>query len=349
MDAKVATPMTSSSPPDAIPTSTPTEPRARLDRLSPATARAYAADLRDLHDFSVRMRLPVSLDQVTERHLFAYLASLIKAGRSSSTVRRRLTAMRANVADNGHGLLTVSGLHAMEDHLQKSLGTQTTALIASDDAIVREGLAAVLSRQGVLTWTDRVSEAVAGDSEIWDYMIVWLPSRHGVDPFASVEWIATASANGVPIVTLHPDRLTVLARLRLAEAGARYAIPQSWLSERIEGLPQMLSTASLPVRFHLETPLALRQRLGLELSGQLQPLLDAAAHVDERVWRASRHEDAPRVDRSEIQRLRRIAKIHAGIPPPSGRYSTAVRSAPTAPDWREVRRVVRQALNFSDI
>lgn len=311
-----------------------------------ATARAYRADLRDLSGFCAQKGWPLELEQLDERRLFAYLASLVKAGRSPSTLRRRLTAFRAHVVEGGQQLVSVQELHALEDRLLKSAGSQTAALVVSDDTIIREGLAAVLARRGVLTWTDRTSDAIPGTPEIWDYVIVWLPSRRGIDPFSSVQWVAAASPTGVPIVTLYPGKVTDLVRLRLAEAGARYAVPQAWLSERVEELPQMLATASLPVRFHLETPLALRQKLGLHLSGQLQPLLAAAALLDDDVWRPTRYEDAPRVNRNEMQRLRRIASVDAGIPPPLGRYSTAVRSAPTEPDWREVRRVVRQAFNL---
>lgn len=313
---------------------------------SKATDRAYRSDLRAIADFWADMGAPVPLEDLSEGYLFAYLASLVKAGRSTSTLRRRLTALRSYVSDHDHGALTIDGLHALEDRILRSATSRTSALVVSDDVIVREGLAAVLATQGVLTWSDRTADAHHGSAAVWDYVLVWLPSRRGIDPYSSVNWVAAASPTGAPIVALYPNKITDLFRLRLSEAGARYALPQVWLAEKVEELPQMLATASLPVRFHLETPLAIRQRLGLRLAGELEPLLAAASEVDEDVWRAAAHEDAPRLSRGEIQRLRRIAAETAGIPPPIGRYSTAVRNAPTTPDWREVRRVVRQAFNM---
>ena len=313
---------------------------------SAATARAYRSDLRDLSEFLTKWGNVSSLDELDGRHLFAYLTYLVRAGRTTSTVRRRLTSLRAYVAEHSHPQLSVDDLHRIEDRIMASADTQTSVLVVSDDAIVREGLAVLLSREGVLTWTDQTDQPVVGGTEVWDYVLVWLPSRRGIDPFGSVNWVAEASETGVPVVALYPTRITDLVRLRLSEAGARYAIPQWWLADRAEGLYQLLADADLPDRFHLETPLALRQRLGLHLSGQLAPLLAAAAELDPAIWREAVQEDAPRLARTKVQRLRQVASEVAGIPPPSGRYSTAIRNAPTTPDWREVRRVVRQAFNL---
>lgn len=313
---------------------------------SAATARAYRSDLRDVCDFWEGLGVTGGLEQLDERHVFAYLVGLVKAGRSPSTIRRRLTALRARVADQGHPVITVDGLHGIEDRLLRAATSRTAVMVASDDAIVREGLAAILSQQGILTWAGHTREALLGSMAVWDYVLVWLPSRQGVDPYSSVNWIAEAAASGVVVVALYPSRVTDLFRLRLAEAGARYALPQWWLSDRVEDLPQMIATATLPTRFHLETPLALRQELGLQLSGQLAPLLAAAMEVPDRIWRSSGADEDSALTRSEIQRFRKIAAFEAGIPPSADRYSTGLRSAPRVPDWREVRRVVRQSFNF---
>lgn len=313
---------------------------------SAATTRAYLADLRDIADFWAERGNGAGLAELEARHLFAYLAGLVKAGRSASTVRRRLTALRANVRQNGEPNVSVEALHELEDQILSLAGTQTTAMVVSDDAIVREGLAAVLAKQGVLTWADTTRTALASTGTVWDYVLVWLPSPRGIDRYTSIEWVAEAAETGVPVVTLYPGRVTELFRLRLAEAGARYALPQGWLSQRVEDLPEMLATATLPTRFHLETPLALRQKLGLSLAGRLAPLLAAAVELPEEVWRSPTPDVGPHLSRSQVQRLRRIASEDAGIPPPFGRYSTAMRNAPRTPDWRDVRRVVRQAFNF---
>lgn len=323
------------------PTKTGVGPRAE------ATVRAYRSDLRDIAEFVSDGGSTRSLDDLDDRHLFAYLVYLVRSGRSTSTIRRRLTALRSYVSDRQHPTLTVAGLHSMERRFLTSPAGPTSTLVISDDAIVREGLAALLGRQGVLTWPEVTSSAMFGGTAVWDYVLVWLPSRRGIDPFSSVDWVAAASTTGVPVVALYPTRITDLVRLRLAEAGARYALPQWWLANRVDELHQLLETATLPTRFHLETPLAIRQRLGLRLSGQLAPLLEAASEVDPAVWRSTAQEEAPRLGRSKVQRLRQIANDEAGIPPTTGRYSTAVRNAPTTPDWRDVRRIVRLAFNLS--
>lgn len=318
----------------------PPHPRAE------STVRAYRSDLRDVSEFVAARGSVGSLDELDGRHVFAYLIHLVRAGRAPSTVRRRLTSLRAYVAEHSNTQLSVDDLHRIEDRIMASVDTPTSVLVVSDDAIVREGLAVLLAREGVLTWTDRTDQPVIGGGDVWDYVLVWLPSRRGIDPFGSVEWVAEASGNGVPVVALYPNRITDLVRLRLSEAGARYAIPQGWLAGRAEGLYQLLADAELPDRFHLETPLALRQRLGLRLSGQLAPLLAAAAELDPAIWRELVRDDAPRLTRRQVQRLRHVASDVAGIPPPSGRYSTAIRNAPVTPDWREVRRVVRHSFNL---
>ncbi|WP_346027430.1 site-specific integrase [Arthrobacter parietis] len=311
-----------------------------------ATTRAYQSDLRDVCDFWERHGVAGGLDQLEERHVFAYLVSLMKTGRSPSTVRRRLTALRAWVTDQGHPAIAVDGLHRMEGSLLRSATSQTAVMIASDDAIVREGLTVILSQQGILTWAGDTRESLVGSAALWDYVLVWLPSRKGIDPYSSVNCASEAAATGVVVVALYPGQITDLFRLRLAEAGVRYALPQWWLSDRVEDFPQMITTATLPTRFHLETPLALRQELGFQLSGQLAPLLAAAMEVPEQVWRSYGFDENLVLTRSEVQKFRKIAAYQAGVPPSAARYSTGLRSASKIPDWREVRKVVRQSFNF---
>lgn len=322
------------------PSGPPTSERSAL------TARAYATDLRDLMSFCESSGIAAQLDDLDDRRVFIYLASQVRHGAAASTVRRRITALRDYITTNGHPTLTVARLRAIHDKIVSARADSTFALVVSDDAIFREGLVAVLAGNGVHAWPDRVDDAVVGKSGLWDYVLVWLPSRRGIDPFGCIEWISGASEARIPIIALYPDSISQLTQLRLAEAGVRYAIPESWLSDHVADFPALLSNASLPTDFHLETPLALRLRLGLQPVGSLSKLLDAAAALRTSVWTAPLHELAPQVDRATILRLRRIAKDQAGIPPAPGRYSAAVRRAPSMPDWRELRRVVRDAFNL---
>lgn len=316
--------------------------------MKASTAQAYAGDLRDfdswceLHDVGCFDRDTGDASNAFDQLVFAYLVHLLRDGRSHSTVRRRLTALRSTFS-SGEDPDRVARLHAIEDVVLRMDRDVTAVLVASADPIIREGLAAVLARGGLGVWQE--SRVVAGPpvTTIWDYALVWLPLRHGIDTQASVRWITEVASAQVPIVALYPSRLTELARLRLAEAGVRYAIPHPWMADHLDDVPSMLTGATLPARFHLETPFAIRTRLGLRPSGELEPLLSAAKELPERVWLndAAAH-DLPR---DTVRRLRRTAMQTAGVPPPLGRYSDAVRKAPTLPDWREVRRIVRLSFN----
>ncbi|WP_040796463.1 hypothetical protein [Nocardia higoensis] len=316
-------------------------------RLSPETTECSATGgIETALAFWESLGCPVDIDELAEHHLFTWLAGLLKAGRDISALRRALEALRP-VVERGHPVLSAQTLHRI-DGAVLAVTTHTTALVVSADPIVRSGLAATLTEQGVMTWPKRLDDAVPQAAVAWSYVFVWLPSPRGIDPNSSVGWIAEAAPTGVPVIAVHPSSITELFRLRLAEAGTRYVLSQRWLAEHAGELAHMLSNAELPEQFHLETPLALRQRLGLRLSGQLAPLLEAAAELDADVWRTAPDEPAPTVARSDIKRLRTIACEEAGIPPPFGRYSTAMRNAPKTPDWRDVQRVVRQSLNLAE-
>lgn len=223
---------------------------------------------------------------------------------------------------------------------------RTTVSIVSDDPIMREGLDSVLSRYGIVSWPSSFHEALVPAAGAWDYVLVWLPSREGIDPFGSISQVGKLAATGVPVVAVYPGRITPLVRLRLSEAGARYALPQWWLSEQVEELSGLLSRAELPARYHLGTPLSIRQEIGLLLVGRLAPLIAAAQQLDPTVWRRP-ESPATMLPRTQVQRLRQLA-LEAGVPPPVDRYSGATRRTPSTPAWRDVHRVVRGAFNFKD-
>ena len=63
-----------------------------LLRYGYQTARAYRADLADLHEWAVERGLEVTL--LSDEHLKRYAALLRRRNYSESTVRRRLTAWR---------------------------------------------------------------------------------------------------------------------------------------------------------------------------------------------------------------------------------------------------------------
>lgn len=63
-----------------------------LLRYGYQTARAYRADLADLHEWAVERGLEVTL--LSDEHLKRYAALLRRRKYSESTVRRRLTAWR---------------------------------------------------------------------------------------------------------------------------------------------------------------------------------------------------------------------------------------------------------------
>ncbi|WP_130013924.1 hypothetical protein [Serinicoccus sediminis] len=248
-------------------------------------------------------------------------------------------ADRPHTSDSAeHALREIAGRLAL-------LATsRTTVSVVSDDPIIREGLDTVLNRHGLLTWPSSVADAVTPSRGAWDYVLLWLPSREGIDPFASISHVARLSSSGVPVVTVYPGQITPLCRLRLSEAGARYALPQWWLSRHVESLSDTLARAELPAQFHLGTPLAIRQELGLGLDGQLEPLLDAAKQIPLEVWR-NPEASASMLARPQVHHLRGLA-LRAGVPLPLDRYSTATRKAPSTPAWRDVHRVVRGVFNF---
>lgn len=70
----------------------------RLAGLSDATRRAYLSDLADLAQWCAAHGLDWEGGQVGSRHIFAYLLGLARDGRTQSTIRRRLTALRRVVA-----------------------------------------------------------------------------------------------------------------------------------------------------------------------------------------------------------------------------------------------------------
>lgn len=319
-----------------------------LSGVSAATLRAYAKDFEDLAEWCRSKGLP-STAALRSREVFAYLVDIHKRGRSLSTVRRRATMLR-RIA--GTPLLDVppSELSRLERRVLRSDPGQASVLVISDDAIIRAGLGTVLSESGAISWADSTGALSPSTADVWDYILVWINSTRGLDRFSPIQKIRALGAmttTRVPVIALHAGEVNALVRLRLAEAGVRYVVPHPWLSEHIAELAELLSRAEVPIGFHLETPLAQRQRLGLSLNGELEPLLQVAAELPDTLWTGYLPQSHLPIGRSEIVRLRRIAAERAGIPAPDfSKYAASLRRAPDTPEWPRVREVVRVAFGF---
>lgn len=318
--------------------------------LSVSTRRAYASDLAHLFSWCDSRGLN-NARHLAARHIFAYLVDVRRDGRSTSTIRRRLTALR-KIASSHLLDLPVSELVRLEKRFLDAHPGQASVLVVSDDPIIRAGLQAVLTESGAVCWADETAHLEPTSASSWDYILVWMNSPRGIDPFGAISRIralGTAVTTRIPVVAVHSSPLNPIVQLRLAEAGVRYALPHQWLSENLPALADMLAEANVPLKFHLDTPLALRQRIGLRLSGEIEALLDAAALAPDKLWKGHLPQSHLPIARSEITRLRRIALEQAGIPAPEfGKYASSLRRAPDTPEWPRVRDIVRQAFGVID-
>lgn len=319
--------------------------------LAASTRRAYAADLRDLVRWCEGVGHNGDLGQLDERTLFAYLAGLAREGRSRAVLQRRLRAFRAAVSAEVAGGLTTMQLRSLERRVLTGAASETAVLIVSSDPIIREGLATVLGEAGVLCWTESElgSGSVLGS---WDYVLVWIEAARGIDRYgaiADIRGLGMPLTTQMPVVAVHTGPLAPVVRLRLAEAGARYAIPHQWLAAHITRISARLRAAEMPSRFHLETPLALRQLMGLELSGDLAAFLEEAARSPREVWAGHTPRSRLPITRADAGRLRQQAMGVAGIPAPEfSKYATSLRTPPSAPEWWRVRAIVREAFGIED-
>lgn len=320
-----------------------------LDGLSASTRRAYAADLAHLLSWCALHELADARD-LAAQHVFAYLVDARRKGLSTSTIRRRVTALR-KIASSHLLNLPVAELAHLEKRLLDALPGQASVLVVSDDPIIRAGLQAVLTESGAVCWAVDTAHFDSISASSWDYILVWMNAPRGIDLFGAISRIrtlGTAVTTRIPVVAIHSGSLVPIVQLRLAEAGVRYALPHSWLSENLPALADMLTAAAVPLGFHLDTPLAIRQRLGFLLSGEMEALLDAAALAPAQLWSGHLPQSHLPIARSEITRLRRIALEQAGIPAPDfSKYATSLKRAPDTPEWPRVRQIVRQALGQS--
>ena len=314
-----------------------------LSGVSASTVRAYTNDLADL-DTWCGERGFASTASLSARDVFAYLVAVHKRGRSLSTVRRRATMLR-RIAGTPRLELAASELTRLEHRILRSAPGRASVLVISDDAIIRAGLRTVLTESGAICWADSTADLNPATAHAWDYILVWLNSHRRLDRFGAIPRIGalgSRTTTQVPVIAVHSGDVKALVRLRLAEAGARYLIPHPWLSEHVASLAGLLSAAEVPIGFHLDTPLAERQRLGLRLSGELAPLLDAAATLPDVSWTGYLPQSHLPVPRTEISRIRGIASAQAGIPAPDfSKYAASLRRPPATPEWPRVREVVR--------
>lgn len=224
-----------------------------------------------------------------------------------------------------------------------------SVLVISDDAVIRAGLQGVLTEAGAVCWAEPVCDLHPALITAWDYILVWVRSHRGSDRLAAISHVAALSSQVttvVPVIAVHGAALPAVTRLRLAEAGFRYLVPHSWLSQHLAGLAQLLGRADIPQEFHLATPLALRQALGLQLSGELEPLISRAADLPETVW-MDQTQKASAPPRSAVNELRAMALRSGGLPPPDfAKYATSTRRAPELPEWPRVRELLRESLGY---
>lgn len=120
---------------------------------------------------------------------------------------------------------------------------QTGVLVLSDGPITRVGLRVVLSESGVLCWSDTVQDADFATITVCDYVLVWISISRGIDPFSAIQRLRKLGleiTTATPMVAISTTTLPLIVRLRLAEAGVRYALPHSWLSSNLGELSARL-------------------------------------------------------------------------------------------------------------
>lgn len=319
--------------------------------------RAYRGDLNDVAAWCNRLGVEAAVHELQERHLFAYLVDQVRRGRSAATIRRRMAALtgerRAHVEVDGAGRSPVDRRRLLETErlIAAGVATRTAALVVSDDPIFRAGVRSVLADHGILCWADRVSELDPATIGVWDVVLAKVASRDRLDPYAPIRTLRALGDRlaTVPVVAVAHPGLHPVVRLRLAEAGVRYLVPDSWLADHLDSLAERIRDADIPIRYHLETPLAMRQSLGLSLAGDLQPLLDAALALPPAVWLSGAALDRLPLSRADVRRIRTLALEVAGIPAPDfARYASSMRTAPSTPEWVTVRSVVRAALGIEE-
>lgn len=322
--------------------------------LSDASRRAYLSDLEDFTQWCEAHGLDLQSDSLKGRHVFAYILGLARAGRAHSTIRRRLTALRriATSATAPRFAFDLGELAQFEHRILGASSERASVLVISDDAVIRAGLRGVLNESGAACWSEPVEGIDPTIVPVWDYILVWIRSSHGSDRYGAISRIAELGQNlttAIPVIAVHGVNVAPVTRLRLAEAGFRYLVPHNWLSGNLPKLSDMLSAAEIPMRFHLETPFALRESLGLHLHGELAELVDAAAALPASVWRARRTSTDPELTRANVNLLRTIALKSSGVPAPDFvKYATSTRRPPELPEWPRVRELLRQGMGYSD-
>lgn len=208
-----------------------------------------------------------------------------------------------------------------------------------------------MTEAGAVSWAEGLDGIDPNIISVWDYVLIWINSSNGSDRFGAISRLATLSQEvktAITLIGVHGTHVNAVVQLRLAEAGFRYLVPHSWLSGNLAHLPDLLSSASIPIRFHLSTPLALRESLGLNLSGELAKLVDAASSLPEAVWLCRKLSPNEELTRATINQVRAIALHSAGVRAPDfTKYATSVRRPPELPEWPRVRELLRQGLGYA--
>lgn len=341
--------------------------------LSPATRRAYAADLRAFEAWCERRDLARGPEATERDLLFAYLVSLLRAGRSLGTARRRLSALRAHsralrqlgASEEGrlvewhrvNSMLPVPGAVSAETEGRADATHEGAAaavrsvLVVADDPIVRAGTDAVLTAGGALCWpitTDRVHPRIL---DVWDVVLLLVTGASGLDQFREASLLHRLDRRllrSAPVLVVHMRTASPTVRLRFAEAGASALLPYSWLLEAVSAGSPCITRATVPARYRLPAPEELRRSLGLRAQGSLETLLAEALELPAEVWSSHLPQSRLPIARSEVLRMRRVAYEGAGLPAPDfARFASSVRRAPELPEWSSVRAIVQSALGLA--
>lgn len=317
-----------------------------------ATLRAYRADLRDVRKWASSHGIDARM-QFEDAHIAAYFAQLIGGGMLASTLRRRASALRFAQRPDSAMLLgepviaTDADTQAIERSAVAALRHRTTVLVAVHDPILRAGLIATLADAGIFCWGGEPTGLPAAGVSSWDYLIVWLDQQDGIDRHAGIEVVrglGVVTTTRVPVIGVVRQRPNPYLRLRMAEAGVRYAVSHAWLSANIGVLPRLLVESDIPDRYHLESPIALRARVGMALGGDVGAFLDEARTLPRAAWESTRSRSALGIRRADVEQLRRLSAQVAGVrPPPERPYASPSRSGPLLPTWASIQTVVRRS------
>jgi len=321
------------------------------------TARAYRGDLGHLRSWLSASGQ--AFFQLNDLLLFRYLLTLARHGYSSSTIRRRITCLRAFVTYiNGRGEVLSLDVDTAAERVRLAMRRDdvgaTSLLVVSDDVLVGSGLEVAASSSGIVDTSRRDLEGLGEGVEqlgIFDYALVHIwPSDGDVDRLRAVDTVALLVRRGLTstVIVIASFDPKPLVSLRLAEAGCGFCFPYSVLRGDPGSFFDAMRSGEPDDRFVLPTQWALRQSLGLRWNGEVAPFLALARTLPARAWTTDLPQSRLGVGRSVIRQVQAAARDVAGLPEPSfSRYASSLRKPPELPEWPRVRSFVRDLWGLS--